>query len=182
MPACLKRCGSRQTIRRATGGRWPKVRIRRNARTVRSADSRSTRGRIRRDWSRHSDLNRGPAVYETAALPLSYVGAEASIGAAHRHRLFAPSGRSALTTPRPVGRRRRLKTSRTRPGAGSLLDPHRDSGFLQPDKARAGHAIHALSRAGRGQRSADATITSRTDNAPRQRAARGSPATRRPVR
>ena len=24
-------------------------------------------------WSRHSDLNRGPAVYETAALPLSYV-------------------------------------------------------------------------------------------------------------
>ena len=26
-------------------------------------------------WSRHSDLNRGPAVYETAALPLSYVGA-----------------------------------------------------------------------------------------------------------
>jgi hypothetical protein len=27
------------------------------------------------EWSRHSDLNRGPAVYETAALPLSYVGA-----------------------------------------------------------------------------------------------------------
>ena len=27
-------------------------------------------------WSRHSDLNRGPAVYETAALPLSYVGLE----------------------------------------------------------------------------------------------------------
>jgi hypothetical protein len=26
-------------------------------------------------WSRHSDSNRGPAVYETAALPLSYVGA-----------------------------------------------------------------------------------------------------------
>ena len=33
-----------------------------------------------RQWSRHSDLNRGPAVYETAALPLSYVGARASIG------------------------------------------------------------------------------------------------------
>ncbi len=30
-------------------------------------------------WSRHSDLNRGPAVYETAALPLSYVGAQLSI-------------------------------------------------------------------------------------------------------
>ena len=30
---------------------------------------------IKRSWSRHSDLNRGPAVYETAALPLSYVGA-----------------------------------------------------------------------------------------------------------
>jgi hypothetical protein len=29
------------------------------------------------EWSRHSDLNRGPAVYETAALPLSYVGADA---------------------------------------------------------------------------------------------------------
>ena len=28
-----------------------------------------------KEWSRHSDLNRGPAVYETAALPLSYVGA-----------------------------------------------------------------------------------------------------------
>lgn len=28
------------------------------------------------EWSRHSDLNRGPAVYETAALPLSYVGAD----------------------------------------------------------------------------------------------------------
>ena len=26
------------------------------------------------EWSRHSDSNRGPAVYETAALPLSYVG------------------------------------------------------------------------------------------------------------
>src|SRR5436190_22934391 len=30
-------------------------------------------------WSRHSDLNRGPAVYETAALPLSYVGRTANI-------------------------------------------------------------------------------------------------------
>src|SRR3954471_18630215 len=29
---------------------------------------------VRGEWSRHSDLNRGPAVYETAALPLSYVG------------------------------------------------------------------------------------------------------------
>jgi hypothetical protein len=47
----------------------------------------STNGRDRRSrphrpaseircWSRHSDLNRGPAVYETAALPLSYVGPE----------------------------------------------------------------------------------------------------------
>jgi hypothetical protein len=31
---------------------------------------------VREVWSRHSDLNRGPAVYETAALPLSYVGAD----------------------------------------------------------------------------------------------------------
>ena len=31
------------------------------------------------EWSRHSDLNRGPAVYETAALPLSYVGASARV-------------------------------------------------------------------------------------------------------
>jgi hypothetical protein len=43
-------------------------------------------------WSRHSDLNRGPAVYETAALPLSYVGARASIGAAQRHQLFGRHG------------------------------------------------------------------------------------------
>src|SRR3954465_4222266 len=34
-------------------------------------------GVVWRGWSRHSDLNRGPAVYETAALPLSYVGAMA---------------------------------------------------------------------------------------------------------
>src|SRR5262249_20578879 len=33
----------------------------------------------KRGWSRHSDLNRGPAVYETAALPLSYVGAAKSV-------------------------------------------------------------------------------------------------------
>jgi hypothetical protein len=32
-------------------------------------------GRGSGKWSRHSDSNRGPAVYETAALPLSYVGA-----------------------------------------------------------------------------------------------------------
>src|SRR5580765_7636802 len=43
---------------------------------IQSLSSRSNRGK----WSRHSDLNRGPAVYETAALPLSYVGASASIG------------------------------------------------------------------------------------------------------
>ena len=43
------------------------------ARTRRPPRSRS---RSRKGgWSRHSDLNRGPAVYETAALPLSYVGA-----------------------------------------------------------------------------------------------------------
>ena len=34
---------------------------------------------VSRWWSRHSDLNRGPAVYETAALPLSYVGRSANI-------------------------------------------------------------------------------------------------------
>ena len=39
------------------------------------------------EWSRHSDLNRGPAVYETAALPLSYVGVSASIGDEFRHLL-----------------------------------------------------------------------------------------------
>ena len=35
-------------------------------------------------WSRHSDSNRGPAVYETAALPLSYVGVKAIVGAGRR--------------------------------------------------------------------------------------------------
>jgi hypothetical protein len=40
------------------------------------------------EWSRHSDLNRGPAVYETAALPLSYVGVSASIGDEYPQRLF----------------------------------------------------------------------------------------------
>ena len=37
-------------------------------------------------WSRRSDLNRGPAVYETAALPLSYVGGTG------RHRSAGPNG------------------------------------------------------------------------------------------
>ena len=47
---------------------------------------------VRDRWSRHSDLNRGPAVYETAALPLSYVGARASIGDAPGHQLFTTRG------------------------------------------------------------------------------------------
>ena len=34
-----------------------------------------------RRWSRRSDSNRGPAVYETAALPLSYAGAVQRIAA-----------------------------------------------------------------------------------------------------
>ena len=42
-------------------------------------------------WSRHSDLNQGPAVYETAALPLSYVGDRGGI-------LATDPGR-----PRPYG-------------------------------------------------------------------------------
>ena len=62
-----------------------------------------------REWSRHSDLNRGPAVYETAALPLSYVGRSASIGDAlsspllrTEPRLRGLSGRTAC----PVRARR----------------------------------------------------------------------------
>src|SRR4051794_32285406 len=39
-------------------------------------------GVVWRGWSRHSDLNRGPAVYETAALPLSYVGPDPCSGTA----------------------------------------------------------------------------------------------------
>ena len=46
---------------------------------------------MRGDWSRHSDLNRGPAVYETAALPLSYVGRSGSIGDDSRQQLFPSS-------------------------------------------------------------------------------------------
>ena len=47
-------------------------------------------GRVSRlgRWSRHSDLNRGPAVYETAALPLSYVGARPRIAHAPRNQLW----------------------------------------------------------------------------------------------
>src|SRR5512140_2305965 len=43
-----------------------------------------------RGWSRHSDLNRGPAVYETAALPLSYVGSRRA-GRRDAH-LSSPAG------------------------------------------------------------------------------------------
>jgi hypothetical protein len=46
-------------------------------------DSCSSRARVG-EWSRHSDLNRGPAVYETAALPLSYVGPNANIADAFK--------------------------------------------------------------------------------------------------
>jgi len=37
-------------------------------------------------------LRRRPETYETAALPLSYVGLSVSIGAAHEHRLFPLTG------------------------------------------------------------------------------------------
>jgi hypothetical protein len=47
-------------------------------------------------WSRHSDLNRGPAVYETAALPLSYVGWSANIADAFRQQLFSRSTLNGL--------------------------------------------------------------------------------------
>jgi putative ABC transport system ATP-binding protein len=45
-------------------------------RRVAVARTQRRRDRETGEWSRHSDLNRGPAVYETAALPLSYVGAD----------------------------------------------------------------------------------------------------------
>ena len=32
------------------------------------------------EWSRRSDLNRRPADYESAALPLSYVGLDGNLG------------------------------------------------------------------------------------------------------
>src|SRR4051812_14224207 len=49
-------------------------------RTPGATGNRDRRGRRQEgEWSRHSDLNRGPAVYETAALPLSYVGAPESV-------------------------------------------------------------------------------------------------------
>jgi len=36
----------------------------------------SSQGRLRSKWSRRGDSNSRPAVYETAALPLSYVGGD----------------------------------------------------------------------------------------------------------
>ena len=56
------------------------------AKTVLTPDSCSSRTR-NGGWSRHSDLNRGPAVYETAALPLSYVGEGRIIGDAQTQQL-----------------------------------------------------------------------------------------------
>jgi hypothetical protein len=54
------------------------------------------------EWSRHSDLNRGPAVYETAALPLSYVGPRAeSIGPAQGHQLFALTRTRSTSCSKP---------------------------------------------------------------------------------
>src|SRR4051794_35776807 len=55
------------------------------------------------EWSRHSDLNRGPAVYETAALPLSYVGAGRLGGRRTRPPPFAPRpARAGVIRPRPA--------------------------------------------------------------------------------
>ena len=51
-------------------------------------------------WSRHSDLNRGPAVYETAALPLSYVGAEGILAAPTRS-APSPGFRRTVTSREP---------------------------------------------------------------------------------
>ena len=49
----------------------------RDSLAIRRIGVKAVFGRVRTwRWSRHSDLNRGPAVYETAALPLSYVGVE----------------------------------------------------------------------------------------------------------
>ena len=67
----------------------------------RSSDGKkpaSTAGFLGSDrWSRHSDLNRGPAVYETAALPLSYVGAAASVA-----RAVDSTRRDLGAAPRPA--------------------------------------------------------------------------------
>jgi hypothetical protein len=60
-------------VHRRGGQRADQQRGNRRLEILEMAVSRSDR------WSRHSDLNRGPAVYETAALPLSYVGAEGRI-------------------------------------------------------------------------------------------------------
>ncbi len=74
------------------------------SRTSRAADGIEDRAIARqllflstkRGWSRHSDLNRGPAVYETAALPLSYVGRRANIADEFKQQLFVlPQARSA---------------------------------------------------------------------------------------
>src|SRR6185503_13125076 len=48
----------------------------------------------RQEWSRHSDLNRGPAVYETAALPLSYVGPGGEYSQGSRNRAMSRPGRA----------------------------------------------------------------------------------------
>jgi hypothetical protein len=67
-------------------------------------------GFTRSEWSRHSDLNRGPAVYETAALPLSYVGVERNLP----RLLRIDRGRSRCSVA--GGRRRKGIRSRV-PGA-----------------------------------------------------------------
>src|SRR3954454_25344518 len=62
---------------RHLGPRWARAVTSERQRDDVSVTSARALGGVgwRRECSRHSDLNRGPAVYETAALPLSYVGA-----------------------------------------------------------------------------------------------------------
>src|SRR3954467_10903144 len=90
-------------------------------------------GVVWRGWSRHSDLNRGPAVYETAALPLSYVGAPPRIADAPRRQGLGrlPTSVDAGPLPiyevRPCGRSTpRLRSSiRSRPKViRSTVIPH----------------------------------------------------------
>jgi hypothetical protein len=72
------------------------------------------------EWSRHSDLNRGPAVYETAALPLSYVGRRPNIADAFKQQLFprsSPNGESGpvrldIDQPDPIGQLAPVETLR----------------------------------------------------------------------
>ena len=82
------------------------------------------RGQPREEWSRWSDLNRRPTLYESVALPLSYIGA------------FRARHLSDQKASLPVPSRLRLQFAARSHAGGSSAGPPRTSARLREQPCR----------------------------------------------